>query len=206
MRVESVLVSMPFMDAHRPSIQLGLLAATARTHGLNVRTLHANLDLAARIGPERYDALADGRGTMLGDWLFSVAAFGERAPDPEGRLLDGLPERDLLLRIRDHDVPAYLDELLDLPLWASASAVGFSCTFQQNTASFALAARLKRRFPQLVTIFGGANFDGEMGLELLRTVECVDYAVIGEGDVTFPRLLQTLSGTDGGAAGVSGVV
>ena len=45
-----VLVSMPFMDASRPSIQLGLLKALADAHGFTARTLHANLDFAARIG------------------------------------------------------------------------------------------------------------------------------------------------------------
>ena len=66
-------------------------------------------------------------------------------------------------------------------------------TFQQNTASFALARRLKQRYPHLVTVFGGANFDGEMGLELVRAVDCVDLAVIGEGDAAFPRLLGALA-------------
>ena len=48
-----------------------------------------------------------------------------------------------------------------------------------------------------MTVFGGANFDSEMGPELVRTVDCIDVAVIGEGDETFPRLLSALAaGTD----------
>ena len=36
-----------------------------------------------------------------------------------------------------------------------------------------------------------------MGPELVRTVDCIDVAVIGEGDETFPRLLSALAaGTD----------
>ena len=75
--------------------------------------------------------------------------------------------------------------------------VGFTSTFQQNTASFALARRLKQRLPGLVTVFGGANFDGEMGPELVRAVDCIDVAVIGEGDETFPRLLSALAAGTG---------
>ena len=37
-----VLVSMPFMETHRPSIQLGLLKTLAAKRGFTVRTLHAN--------------------------------------------------------------------------------------------------------------------------------------------------------------------
>ena len=212
-----VLVSMPFMVADRPSIQLGLLKAITAGHGYAARTLHANLDFAGRIGSETYRSLCEQRGQMIGDWLFSVAAFGDAAPDRDGELLDdfaagpdlpgdsGPVTRDDLLRIRDEDVPAYLDDLVAGFPWAQARVVGFSCTFQQNAASFALARRLKDAFPQIVTVFGGANFDGEMGLEYVRHTDCIDYAVTGEADVAFPELLAALAtGADPGA--VPGVV
>jgi ribosomal peptide maturation radical SAM protein 1 len=198
----AVLVSMPFQQAERPSIQLGLLKAVADAHGHPVRTLHANLDFAVRIGLEYYRSLAEHRGHQLGDWLFSVEAFGAAAPDPDGKLLGEIDlsyldgsARERLLATREHDVPAFLDALVDE--LAGARVVAFSSTFQQNTASFALARRLKRRYPDIVTVFGGANFDGEMGLELVRSVDCVDIAVIGEGDTAFPLLLDALAaGTD----------
>jgi ribosomal peptide maturation radical SAM protein 1 len=202
-----ILVSMPFVDAYRPSIQLGLLKSIVAGHGFSVRTVHAHLDFAIRIGLDFYQALAEHRGCLVGDWLFSAAAFGDRAPDPAARLLDdfteelsalgGSPEqlRARLLRIRDHDVPGYLDALAE-QLPRDAKVVGFTSTFQQNTASFALARRLKERDPETLTVFGGANFDGVMGAELVRTVDCVDFAVIGEGDVALPRLLSALAAGD----------
>jgi ribosomal peptide maturation radical SAM protein 1 len=208
----TVLVAMPFMDVARPSIQLGLLKAVGDAHGFAVRTLHANLDFAARIGLERYRLIAGHHRRMLGEWLFSAEAFGDAAPDPDARLLaefgDELREAvgppELLRRVREHDVPAYLDELVDGFPWAGTEVVAFSSTFQQNTASFALARRLKARFPGLVTVFGGANFDGDMGRELVRTVDVVDFAVIGEGDTAFPSLLSALaSGAD--PTGIPGV-
>ncbi|WP_439658774.1 RiPP maturation radical SAM C-methyltransferase [Lentzea sp. HUAS TT2] len=202
-----VVVSMPFMHADRPSIQLGLLAAIARREGFPVRTLHANLDLAARIGTAYYRQLADQCGRLVGEWLFAVEAFGDAAPDQEGKLLlefaDDLAylgDRERLLRTREHDVPAFLDALVSEVDWEGVRVVGFSSTFQQTAASVALARRLKDRFPDVVTVFGGANFDGEMGLELVRSLPCVDFAVIGEGDSAFPRLLDALAaGTDPGA-------
>ena len=60
--MRTVLVSMPFMGLDRPSIQLGLLKAIGEEHGFAVRTLHANLDFAARIGADYYRTLADTRG------------------------------------------------------------------------------------------------------------------------------------------------
>jgi ribosomal peptide maturation radical SAM protein 1 len=212
----TALVSMPFLGADRPSIQLGLLKAIGQAHGYPVRTLHANLDLAVRIGPDYYQLLAEHRGRQLGDWLFSVEAFGDAAPDPDGTLLAELgaelsylacppaSARERLLRIRDHDIPAFLDALVEE--FAGARLVGFSSTFAQNAASFALARRLKQRYPGILTVFGGANIDGEMGLELLRALDCVDFAVVGEGDTAFPGLLDALvTGADPTAVpGVAG--
>jgi ribosomal peptide maturation radical SAM protein 1 len=204
-----VLVTMPFMDVQRPSIQIGLLKAIAAEHGFPVRTLHANLDFAVHVGLEHYQALAEHRGRMLGDWLFALEAFGKTAPDADDALLDdfasdlwhlgGTPGEvsERLRRTRHEDVPAYLDALVDGFRWADFRVVGFSSTFQQNTASFALARRLKRRWPDLVTVFGGANFDGDMGREWVRSVDAIDLAVIGEGDAAFPQLLTALAaGTD----------
>jgi ribosomal peptide maturation radical SAM protein 1 len=59
-----------------------------------------------------------------------------------------------------------------------------------------MARLLKARDPDLLTVFGGANFDGVMGAELVRTVDCVDFAVIGEGDIALPQLLSALAAGD----------
>jgi ribosomal peptide maturation radical SAM protein 1 len=204
----TMLVSMPFQQADRPSIQIGLLKAIGEAHGFPVRTLHANLDFAVRIGVDHYRLLADHRGRQIGDWLFSVEAFGDAAPDPDGEMLAEFSaemscvDSSKLPAIREHDVPAFLDALVEE--FAGVRLVGLSSTFQQNTASFALARRLKERYPGIVTVFGGANFDGEMGLELVRSVDCVDYAVIGEGDTAFPLLLSALA-TGADPSGIPGI-
>jgi ribosomal peptide maturation radical SAM protein 1 len=211
-----VLISMPFMDPDRPSIQLGLLKAITARHGFPVRTYHAYLDFAAQIGIDYYKLLCQHRGTLIGDWLFSLEAFGDAAPDPGARMLDELANslsylgasqeevKEKLLKTRGSDVPRYLDALVAGFPWKDVAVAGFSSTFQQNTASFALARRLKRCYPGIITIFGGANFEDEMGAELLRTVDCVDAAVIGEGDRAFPDLLGTLA-AGGGPDEVPGV-
>ena len=200
-----VLVSMPFMETYRPSIQLGLLKALTERCGFVVRTLHANLDFAVQIGVDYYELLCQHRGPMVGEWLFSLEAFPGTAPDPDAHMVNEMAGRlahlggsqkeirEKLLRIRRVDVPAYLDALVGSFPWADAEVVGFSSTFQQNAASFALARRLKHHHPDIVTVFGGANFDGDMGPELVRAVDCIDFAVIGEGDEAFPRLLSALA-------------
>lgn len=198
------LINMPFASARRPSIQLGLLKSILVSHGFPTTTFHLNLDFAAQIGAESYEKLCGHRGAQIGDWLFSMAAFGEDAPDPEGRflvdfdhavgpLLTELREtREFLRHLRDREVPRYLDHLVEAVPWTEFRVVGFTSTFQQSVASFALATRIKRRFPHIRTVFGGANFEGDMGRELVRGIECIDYAVSGEGDQALPDLMTGL--------------
>jgi ribosomal peptide maturation radical SAM protein 1 len=203
---------MPFQEVRRPSIQVGLLTAIACGAGFPCSTLHASVLFADRVGVDRYERLSAVRSRLVGDWLFSPAAFGSAAPDPGAALLAdfaadlaraGLAP-DELAHVRDHDVPAFLADLAASGVWDDVDVVGFTATFQQTVPSLALATLLKERFPHLVTVFGGANLDGEMGPELLRTNDCVDYAVIGEGDAAFPGLLGALAaGTD--PAAVPGV-
>ena len=212
------LVAMPFITVCRPSIQLGLLTAIARSKGFSITDFHLALDFAHQIGPKIYNALAAHRGHLFGDWLFSVAAFDGEAPDRDAELLHDFDARiqatlgelgedpaSCLRGLRDIEVPKYLDRLMDAIAWDRFRVVGFTSTFQQNTASFALAARIKRQYPNVCVLFGGANFDGEMGLELVRSVSCIDYAIIGEADLAFPGFLEALEeGRD--PAEVPGVV
>ncbi|MGQ0575168.1 MAG: RiPP maturation radical SAM C-methyltransferase [Pseudonocardia sp.] len=210
------LVSMPFMTHFRPSIQIGLLAAIADEHGFEVTTFHSYLDFAAQVGRDTYEVLRAARQHLrLGDWLFAVEAFGDAAPDHGHKLLDNHPgdaeaflaefgSLDELMELREVGVPAFLDRMMAETDWGRFAVVGFSCTFEQNTASFALARRIKAAHPHVVTLFGGANFDGEMGLETVRSVDCIDYAVVGEGDVAFPAFLAALA-EGGDPADVPGV-
>ena len=195
------LVSMPFATRRRPSIQLGLLAAIASQQGFPVTAMHLNLDFARQVGPQPYEAIFRfGRNLGIGDWVFSAAAFADD-PDPRHAMLGLYPEElpellngigrsaEYLVELREREVPRYLDRLMEAVEWGRFAVVGFSCCFAQNTASFALAGRIKRAYPHVTTVFGGPNFDGEVGCELVRAVDCIDYAVVGEGDLAFPELL-----------------
>ncbi len=204
-RFSVALVSMPVIASDQPSIQLGLLKAIGESFGFPVQTLHLHLDFAHQVGAKMNEVLAGFGRSLIGDWLFAGAAFGEvvlpsrqQYVDEHKELLTDLckalgdKSTEELFRLRDEEVPRYLDHVLETTDWGSFRVVGFTSTFQQNLASFALAARIKQRFPHVITLFGGANFEGDMGRELVRAVPCVDYAVLGEADEAFPELLVAL--------------
>src|SRR5262249_2140728 len=74
--------------------------------------------------------------------------------------------------------------------WSAYDIVGFTTTFNQTMASLALARRLKERFPGLCVVFGGANCEGEMGLQLHKSFPFVDFVFSGEADVSFPEFVH----------------
>lgn len=199
--LRAALVSMPFTSVYHPSIQLGLLKAIAAREGFSVDTFHFNLNFAHRIGLKRFEALCEGQARRDGEWLFATEAFGSHAPDRNGAYLEAFRQEIAALlengveefrSLKEQSVPLFLEELVTRVDWTRYQVVGFTSTFQQNNASFALARRIKERCPHVITLFGGANFDGEMGLEFAKSIECIDYAVIGEGDDAFPDFLKAI--------------
>ena len=202
------LVCMPFATALVPSIQLGLLTAIAEQAGFSTDAYHLNLKLAASLTAEVYEPLCFHRGHMTGEWLFAVAAFGEGAQGDDERYFKSFPKEiawiekqgqdaAFLSSLRHEVLPRYIDDCLHEVDWGRYSVVGFSSTFQQNVACLALARRIKERYPLVTIVFGGANFEGEMGPEYVRAFPFIDYAVVGEGDSAFPALLRYLAACKG---------
>jgi ribosomal peptide maturation radical SAM protein 1 len=209
------LVCMPFCSVTRPSIQLGLLAAIATRAGFETDTYYFNLELAAQLTPPFYEELCEQRQHMTGEWLFAPAAFGADSPADEEAFFNAFPEelewmeslgknRAFLIELRCEILPAFIDHCLEAVDWARYRVVGFSSTFQQNVACLALARVIKERYPHVITLFGGANMDGEMGPEYVRSFPFIDYGVVGEGDVVFPSLLGKLARNEptGGLCGL----
>jgi ribosomal peptide maturation radical SAM protein 1 len=199
------LISMPFASAQNPSIQLGLIKELCARAGLGVDIFHLNLDFAHAVGPELYNILSFSIEPMIGEWVFTAAAFPTFV-DAEG-MLERFPEffehiekssgytRADLAELRADFVPTFVTAAANV--LAAYDVVGFSTTFQQNVPSIALASALKRIKPKVKTIFGGANVEGGMGEEYLRAFECIDVVVSGECDgFIAPLLRDTLEGHD----------
>lgn len=207
--LRTLLVNLPWASWRRPSIQMGLLGALGRRAGHTVSSVHLNLDLAAHIGKAAYELVCDHRSTALGEWLFSRAAFGDAASDPQAFLeqhagpIEAMFERrgeplrlDALVEFREHGAQAWIERCLAEGDWHEVQLFGLSSTFQQNNACFAFARIVKLRFPDALVVAGGANFDATMGAEWMRAVPALDLVVSGEADRAFPLLLDRLA--DGG--------
>jgi ribosomal peptide maturation radical SAM protein 1 len=200
------LVNMPFSSSRYPSIQLGALASLLKAQGIGVKTYHLYLHFAYQIGPPLYEVLCEKRG-LLGEWLFSHLLFRDNPKNSEyPRTFKPLFESvaretgcpsSYLQELKLKGAPQYLTRMLKEINWGQYKVVGFTSTFDQNVASLTMAKLIKELHPSVKIVFGGANYDGEMGLEHLRAWPWIDYVVVGEGEVPFPALVkQILDGKD----------
>lgn len=198
------LVNMPFSYAKYPSIQLGTLSALLKSNGIPVDCHHLNVRFAHLIGVELHESICEKRA-LFGEWLFSYLLFRdnpkraeypqvfkpifEQAAQENGRPVGYFEE------VATRIAPQFLTWALRSIDWGQYKLVGFTSTFDQNVASLTMAKLIKDVYPDMTIVFGGANFDGEMGLEHLKAFPFIDYVVIGEGEQTFlPLVRQILDG------------
>ena len=195
------LVTMPFSYSKFPSIQLGTLSALLKSQGISAKTYHFNLQFAHKIGVPLYEILCEKRG-LFGEWLFSALLFRDNPkhalypqifkPVFEDTAREAGCSIGSLEEIARTIAPQFLTWALTTVEWDQYDVVGFTSTFDQNVASLSLAKLIKDVYPDVRIVFGGANFDGEMGLEQFRAFPWIDYVVSGEGEHSFPPLVQRI--------------
>ncbi|WP_199740376.1 RiPP maturation radical SAM C-methyltransferase [Saccharopolyspora rhizosphaerae] len=203
------LVSMPWASVSYPSLACGILKAAAERGGKHrVTVVDANLDFfdwmhrELGTGLREYDFFSlDSYFQGCGDWVFTSALHDDeewRVEEFRAALRGEVDDEVLRLCERLHElVPNWISEYAEELAGTAGDVVGLTTTFQQNSASLALARGLKRLDPSVRTVLGGANCEGRQGAAWHRNFDFVDFVVRGEGEVAFPALLDCLaSGED----------
>lgn len=211
--VSVALVCMPWHVLRSPSIQIATLHALLARHGTPCTSHSLHLEFArflahgtksrwARLSLAQYFDVGE-RWYMsgAGEWVFAQPEVRPPDPDEDERFLAGLRRSGMThamtrqLRALRAEVPAFLAACADEILATGPQLVGFTTTFGQTVASLALASVLKRRRPDVATVFGGAGCDGSMGAALHRSFPCIDFVVRGEAEPVLPGLAaQVLAG------------
>src|SRR5678809_284371 len=76
--------------------------------------------------------------------------------------------------------------------WSRFGVIGFSVVFQQTIASIALAAALKKRYPHIPIMMGGATFEDDIAEEIMNGCPQVDYIHCGDADETLPKAIRRI--------------
>ncbi|QDQ15726.1 RiPP maturation radical SAM C-methyltransferase [Streptomyces spectabilis] len=200
-----LLVNMPWSPIDLPSLALGILKRSVdeRVPGATAEVLHANLAFTDWI-TERTEFTGDDYEYYAlssyfmgcGDWVFSSALYddpGWRDEEFTATMTGKLKAARMKMTRELHRVvPEFVEMIARQIVAKEPDVVGFTSTFQQNTAALAAARRVKELAPHVVTVLGGANCDGEQGAAVHRNFPFVDYVVRGEGEGAFPQLLTAL--------------
>jgi len=195
--VDIVFVVMPFADLGRPAIGVSLLKAAALQAGYSARIDYCSIRLADEIGGDLYQQISSSvpPDLVLGEWFFAHDLFGDEIPHADQYLAGPLARNateELAMQVLQSRAGAskYLDECARRIAAERPRVVGFTTTFHQTCASLAVAKRLKALPEPPLIVFGGANCEGEMGLQLLQSFPWIDYVCCGESDLSFPKLLD----------------
>jgi ribosomal peptide maturation radical SAM protein 1 len=193
------LVSMPTLSGRFPSFQLALLKPFLEQRGFSVQPFSLFMYFGTHVGWEMNEVLAEVWPSLVGEWIWSKAAFGEHQED---RGYFEMFERNFrticqlagcsigdLRRLRDDAAPRFIDFCVDSVDWSRFGLVGFSLVFQQLLASIALARALKARHPALPIMFGGAALEDDIAEELIRGCPEVDYVFCGDAEISLPEVL-----------------
>ena len=193
------LVNMPFSYAKYPSIQLGTLSARLKSQGIPVDCHHLNVRFAHEIGVPLHELICDKRA-LFGEWLFSYLLFRNNPkwadyPSVFKPVFEEIARETgssigYFEEIATRIAPQFLMSMLTGIEWGRYKLVGFTSTFDQNVASLTMAKLIKDLYPEIIIVFGGANYDGEMGMEYVRAFPFIDHVVIGEGEDVFPQLIR----------------
>jgi ribosomal peptide maturation radical SAM protein 1 len=196
--MDVVFAVVPFADVARPAIGVSLLkAALARVCSAGV--LYLNLDFAAAIGSQLYQHFCHNvpAETMAGEWFFADVLFPGQIPPPHefaDDILRPVTPADILAGIDGARAAraAFIERAVERLTALRPKVVGFTTTFHQTCACLAIAKRLKQTPDPPLVVFGGANCEGVMGLQLLESFPWIDYVCTREGDLVFPAFIERL--------------
>ncbi len=192
-----VLVVPPVASAALPILGPSVLAAALRRAGIPCEVRYSNLEMAARIGYDRYRRFALSCTRMHGEMLFHEAAWG----DPIVLHVDDFDARSDAVTRADFDralaeVPALIEDEADAIAAGAPRVVGFSSVFQQTVASVALARAVRRRLPDATLLLGGANAAQPMAAGIAAATDAFDLVVAGEAELELPGLVRRLLAGD----------
>jgi ribosomal peptide maturation radical SAM protein 1 len=225
--MDLLLATMPFADLDRPPLGLSLLQAAVRNRGFTSAIRYFYLKLPCIIGSFLYDAIMSSFGMSLlaGDWMFAEALFaGETPPSNDflkyvieaQRVFDiptldpQRPNANVFTRFLEEDIfpdmiaarkkcTAFVAEAADEIMTEAPRLVGFTVSIQQICATLAVVRQLKKSPDAPKVILGGPACFGEIGAQILRSFQFVDYVCTGEGDQVFPVFVEQMMRTGNGS-------
>lgn len=193
-----------------------ILQAVTREMGYKADVLYLNLLFASIVGKETYDSISsypyNQRWMKLGERLFAASAYDL---PPLGKSPESLADEEFCIsgKARQHRTVSYesknfdLDELLKLEETCQAfvdeitrlitsmnyKIVGCTTMLEQTNCSVAVLKGIKKSRPDMITLMGGVNCEGEMAEGIASLSQSIDYVFSGESEESLKEFLKGYS-------------
>ena len=204
----AIIVCMPFVRIDQPPLGVSILCNALRSNGIPTKALYPAIDFAEQIPLDLYDWMGENVYDRLGDYFFSSVLYGLDSHREE-KMLSALEKlfsegrwpnlscaRNVsqfkkLLPYLYASAQKLIDNSVEEVLsYRDVQVVGCSSTFLQLFSSWAFLAKLKKEKPEIVTVIGGCECEGEAALEMVLKNPFIDYSISGEGEINLPALIK----------------
>lgn len=193
------LISTPWPLYSRPSIQLGALKAFLHTQipQLEIDAFHFYLSVAETIGYRLYHDIS--QRSWLAESMYAALLYPERTQQVEALFRREGPAKEKLRRIKfktlTQRVKKATDAFIRSQNWHAYGLLGFTISLCQLTSALYVIKRIKKKFPNLVIVVGGALTPAIAAPGILNKFPEVDVVVNGEGEMPLYHIIDHLRRT-----------
>ena len=193
------LISTPWPLYTRPSIQLGTLKAflQARLPDLQIKVFHFYLSLAEAIGYRFYQQISE--RTWLAESMYSALLYPRQRKQAHSLFTRESGGNSILrnanFKMLTSRIKKATDAFLSRQNWGTYQLVGFTISYCQLTSALYVIKWLKKRYPRLLIVVGGASTSGGAANGLLKKFPEIDLVVNGEGEMPLYHIIQHLKRT-----------
>ncbi|MGD9174334.1 MAG: hypothetical protein PVF29_09245 [Desulfobacterales bacterium] len=188
------LISTPWPLFDRPSIQLGTLKSylNARIPNLQIDTFHFYLQLAEAIGYHTYDEISE--RTWLAESIYAALLYPRSHQQAERLFRKESAGRARLQKIEFKALTRKIKKataaFVHSQNWQAYGLIGFSISLCQLTSALYAIKHIKKKFPQITIVVGGALTPAVAAPALLKSFADIDMVVNGEGELPLYHIVQ----------------
>ena len=181
-----------------------------RTPDLEVDVFHFYLSLAEAIGYRLYHEISE--RTWLAESIYAALLYPKRIKKAADLFYKESAENLILRPIRFKSLTARVKKATDTFInrcdWGAFAMLGFSISFCQLTSALYVIQGIKRKFPNLMIVVGGASTSGLAAQGLLERFPQIDAVVNGEGEMPLHQIVEHLrrSSSNSDLTKIQGVV
>ena len=180
-----LLMCPPFQALRQTCLSIATLATLLRTKGLPCAEAYVHYDFARCFGEETYYKVTNLKSGLACELLFAEALHSSLTSDEANQQLTELyGSREQ----RRDKLAAYAEICLQHVRKHQPDIVGSTTSFNQLLASLWLGRIIKREFPNIQFILGGATCAEPMAQSILKGYPEVDLVVSGFGEFALLKL------------------